>query len=465
MKISSAARTILILASNPTNETRLQLDKEIRQIDEGLRRSRNRDRFRLEQRWAVRPEDLRRSLLDVEPQIVHFCGHGVGEEGLIFEDQAGQSRLISTEALADFFKLFAGKVECVVLNACYSEVQADAIACHINYVIGMNQAIGDGAAIQFTTGFYDALGAGRSIEEAYRFGCSAIQLEGIPEHLTPVLKRQIQNSIVGEEQQQVEKAGNGAEMNSGDMRDFFISYNRNDRQWAEWLAWTLEEAGFTVYIEAWDFRPGGNFVLEMQRAAARTQKTIAVLSDNYLKAEYTHPEWAAAFARDPQGRERSLVPVKVDECQPSGLLNQVIYTSLLNLSREEARAVLLGAFSDRAKPNKEPSFPSERRIRETGKVEYPGSHSERSLPTAREITDKDLKKITPAERAKLIRNLYSLPTEQFNILLFVLDPPRGSISPMPARQADRTVQLLDWAASYNGCGLRIIQETIVALLS
>jgi CHAT domain len=182
-------RTILVLAANPANETRLRLDQEVREIDEGLRRSRNRDRFRLEQRWAVRTEDLRRSLLDVEPQIVHFCGHGVGKEGLIFEDKAGQSKLVSTEALADFFELFAGKIECVVLNACYSEVQADAIAYHIDYVIGMNQAIGDGAAIQFTTGFYDALGAGRSVEEAYRFGCSAIQLEGILRHLTPVLRK------------------------------------------------------------------------------------------------------------------------------------------------------------------------------------------------------------------------------------------------------------------------------------
>jgi hypothetical protein len=69
-------------------------------------------------------------------------------------------------------------------------------------------------------------------------------------------------------------------------------------------------------IQAWDFRPGGNFVLEMQKAATGTHKTIAVLSDNYLGAEYTHPEWADAFARDPQGQQRTLWPDPSDACRP-----------------------------------------------------------------------------------------------------------------------------------------------------
>lgn len=29
------------------------------------------------------------------------------------------------------------------------------------------------------------------------------------------------------------------------MKDFFISYNSADRTWAEWIAWQLEEAGYT----------------------------------------------------------------------------------------------------------------------------------------------------------------------------------------------------------------------------
>ena len=76
------------------------------------------------------------------------------------------------------------------------------------------------------------------------------------------------------------------------------------------------------------FPAGENFVLEMQKAATGTHKTIAVLSDNYLSAEYTHPEWAAAFARDPQGHERTLIPMRVQECTPRGLLGPIQYVDL-----------------------------------------------------------------------------------------------------------------------------------------
>ncbi|MBD2512114.1 CHAT domain-containing protein [Nostoc muscorum FACHB-395] len=183
-------RTILILASSPTNAARLRLDKEIREIDAGLQRAKQREQFTLRQKWAVRPEDLRRALLDFIPQIVHFCGHGSGDRGLVLENDSGNAQLVPTNALASLFKLFANQgVECVVLNACYAEVQAEAISQHINYVVGMSDEISDDAAVKFAVGFYDALGAGRSYEDAYEFGCNAIALEGIPEELTPVLKK------------------------------------------------------------------------------------------------------------------------------------------------------------------------------------------------------------------------------------------------------------------------------------
>ena len=182
-------KTILLLAASPVDQAKLRLDVEAREIEEGLRRSQHRDQFQLQKQGAVRTDDLRRALLDTQPQILHFCGHGTGEDGLVFEDQQGKTQLISTDALANLFELFADQIECVVLNACYSEVQAKAIVQHVGYVIGMTKAIGDKAAIGFSIGFYDALGGGRSVEDAYRFGCNSIQLAGITEHLTPVLKK------------------------------------------------------------------------------------------------------------------------------------------------------------------------------------------------------------------------------------------------------------------------------------
>jgi hypothetical protein len=182
-------KKILILSANPKGTTPLRLDEEVREIVAGLERAKYRDQFVLYQKWAVRPRDIQRAILDINPQIVHFSGHGMGDDGLVFEDETSSAKLVDGEALAGLFDLFAEQIECVVLNGCYSEVQASVIAQHINYVIGMKKAIGDRAAIEFAVGFYDALGAGRSVEFAHKFGCAAIQLAGIPEQLTPILHK------------------------------------------------------------------------------------------------------------------------------------------------------------------------------------------------------------------------------------------------------------------------------------
>jgi hypothetical protein len=179
---------ILLLSAAPTRTITLHLDEEMRGIKAELQRSRHRDQFVLEYGMAARPRDVQRALIVHKPQIVHFCGHGTGAEGLVLADESGQIKAISTVALTTLFELFANQVECVLLNGCYSEVQADAIAHHIPYVIGMNQPIGDSAAIEFATSFYDALGEGESVDFAFRLGCNSMQLQEIPEHLTPVLK-------------------------------------------------------------------------------------------------------------------------------------------------------------------------------------------------------------------------------------------------------------------------------------
>jgi len=186
------SKTILILAANPKDTPQLRLDQEVREIENGLERAQKREEFTVKQRWAARPVDVRRAMLDFNPNIVHFCGHGAGEEGIAFEDEMGQTKFVNADALAGFFQLFADKVECVVLNACYSEVQAKAITKHIPYVIGMSKAIPDISAIEFSVAFYDALGAGKTFEFAYKLACNAIQWENEAENLTPKLETQRQ---------------------------------------------------------------------------------------------------------------------------------------------------------------------------------------------------------------------------------------------------------------------------------
>ena len=182
---------LLILTANPSQlgSTPLRVEAEVRLIEEALQRSHHRDRFKIATKLAIRTTDLRRALLDHRPQIVHFCGHGTGEKGLVLETDTGQMQLVPNEAISQLFAAFeAGEIECVLLNACYSDVQATAIHQHVDCVIGMNQPIGDRAAIDFAEGFYDALGASSPYDEAFRVGVNAIALSGSREDTIPVLK-------------------------------------------------------------------------------------------------------------------------------------------------------------------------------------------------------------------------------------------------------------------------------------
>ncbi|WP_448338087.1 TIR domain-containing protein [Chloroflexus aurantiacus] len=183
--------SILFMSSDPTDADRLRLGAEIREIQERLQLSKLRDRFILHQRMAVRPIDIIQALLDLEPQIVHFSGHGNARGALYLEDRQGNALPVEPEALAALFKQFSDQVRCVILNACYSETQAKAISQHIEYVIGMDHTISDEAAIAFSVGFYQGLGSGRTIEESYQLGCVHIHLHGLPEHLTPVLLKRL----------------------------------------------------------------------------------------------------------------------------------------------------------------------------------------------------------------------------------------------------------------------------------
>lgn len=136
-------------------------------------------------------------------------------------------------------------------------------------------------------------------------------------------------------------------------KDFFISYNKADRIWAEWIAWQLEDAGYSTILQAWDFRPGSNFILEMNRAAAAASRTIAVLSPDYLEARYSQPEWAAAFERD------RLLPILVHKCELEGLLRQITHIDLIDINENEARSRLLaGVLTERVKPVASPVYPT-----------------------------------------------------------------------------------------------------------
>jgi hypothetical protein len=177
----------LFLASNPAGTTVLSLDEEIRVVTQKIRASDHRDLIELVSAWAVRPDDLIQVMNESRPQIVHFSGHGNQNGEIILTDNNRTPKPVTTSALHALFSVLKGNIRIVLLNACFSEIQAKAIIENIDCVIGMNSSIGDDAAITFAASFYRALGFGKSVKESFEQGRLSLLLEGIPEENTPQL--------------------------------------------------------------------------------------------------------------------------------------------------------------------------------------------------------------------------------------------------------------------------------------
>ena len=153
--------------------------------------------------------------------------------------------------------------------------------------------------------------------------------------------------------------------------DFFVSYTGADQAWAEWIAEQLEAAGYSTLLQAWDFRPGGDFLHQMQQAVSGAQRTVAVLSPAYFGSRFGEAEWRAAFAKDPTGELGLLVPVRVRDFQPPGLLASRVYVDLVGLEEEAAAARLrAGIQQGRARPPGRRPFPGQATA--AGGSRYPG---------------------------------------------------------------------------------------------
>ncbi|WP_346292273.1 AAA-like domain-containing protein [Sphaerothrix gracilis] len=289
-------KKILVLAANPTDTSRLRLEKEVKEIQRSWERSQLRDRYGVQTQFAVDTRDWRRSLLDEKPHILHFCGHGLGIEGLALEDdETGTAKLLSTEAIAGLFAV-CKNLECVVLNACYSDVQAEAIQAQGAIVIGMNQAIGDEAAREFAVGFYDGLFAGLDYPEAFQVGSNAILAAGIPEHLTPVIK------------------GGGEEPAQGGDR-VFISYRAQDpdQGLAQTFYQELMAAGHQPFLAGSSIQLGELWAQRILQELERSDYFLLLLSPQSVVSEMVMAEvQRAKELQEERSEQRPIIlPIRV----------------------------------------------------------------------------------------------------------------------------------------------------------
>ena len=362
---------ILFLAANPNDTAKLRLDEEIRSIDLALQQSEYRNNFDIKQHWAVRVADLQSYLLRHKPNIVHFSGHGSSSSEIILEDNHGDSKPVPTHALSQLFNLFKDNIRCVVLNACYSKTQAEAIAKHIDCVIGMSKAIGDEAAINFAKAFYQVLGFGRDVKTAFDSGCLQIDLESLNEQNTPKLITINSNpkeivfvnlpstSTNRKSANNFEIIGKQSLTNRECIEyDVFISHAGEDTEWCEQLAVRLRDAGLQVWFDKWQMREAGiNLIKAMNEGLGQSRRAVMVLTPAYLREDKI---WAAAESefityQDRTGRREFAIPLFLQDCTPPPLLRPLKYLDFRNpavyeVTLQQLVGMLKGAPVDDATP-------------------------------------------------------------------------------------------------------------------
>ena len=129
--------------------------------------------------------------------------------------------------------------------------------------------------------------------------------------------------------------------------DFFVTYHAADQRWAEGIGRWLEEAGYSVELQSWDYWARSSFILEMFAVSAIAESTIAVLSPDFLTDNLERPEWAAAYAQDPTGTAGILIPVRVRDCDVAEILPDTPFIDLVGLGDDAAAETLLAGIRER----------------------------------------------------------------------------------------------------------------------
>jgi hypothetical protein len=182
---------VLFLAADPfSDRAKLELEEEMRAIRRALLRGKAHDTLELESHFATRPRDLQLAVLDYQPHVVHFAGHG-GRDGVLYlSDAAGNATPVDKSALGKLFALLDSGVRVVVLNACHTHSIVEVLRDMVDYAIGTNQAFSDGAALTFSQAFYTALASGAGVQQAFDLAVNQLELDGSDEAAVPVLRKQ-----------------------------------------------------------------------------------------------------------------------------------------------------------------------------------------------------------------------------------------------------------------------------------
>lgn len=341
--------TIAFFTPNPSSLATLDLNGELQAIQAELK-ALDRDVFRFLHQPATTPADLQRVLLDERPVAVQFSGHGRGGDGssspaghdlgptrtltldddpdlaptgiMLQGDGASQAKVVSGAALGQLFSTVGGShvggsrvggsrvggsIRLVVLNACHSVEQADALLEHVDFVVGVDGAIRDTAAKAFAVAFYRALASGRSVRVAFDLGVNALMLEGLATDVSrPVLRHR---EGADPRQFTLVDAPRAAD---GSLWDVFLSYAKNDREPTAKLARAIRDQGIRVYFDEWEEAAGDIPRLRINDAIEDAVHGLMAVSTTSMENRWIREQYAALLDKAVEEPGR-LIPVIIGE--------------------------------------------------------------------------------------------------------------------------------------------------------
>lgn len=307
-------KTILFLASSPSDKARLRLDIEQREIQADLQRSKFRNEFDFKSQPALRFQDLIHTLRETKPWAVHFSGHGDGDLGLVLEDTNGKTLHLDNEILNQIFALLKNHTQCVLLNACYSEQQAKQIAQHIPYVVGMNKAIPDNIGIQFAQQFYAGLGAGETVENAFNWAKIAVMGMNKLDANIPVLYKHGQlitpaTTIPSTELPQTP--------NTMTPIKAFVSYAHKDAEHLPHLTAALSPLVRTNKLVLWtdhNIEVGSDWEQTIMQQLNEADIVICLVSADFIASNFCYTqEFETALESHKQGT-KIIIPIRLRTC-------------------------------------------------------------------------------------------------------------------------------------------------------
>jgi energy-coupling factor transporter ATP-binding protein EcfA2 len=122
----------------------------------------------------------------------------------------------------------------------------------------------------------------------------------------------------------------------------FISYTSSDKEWAQWIGWTLQEAGHEPFIYDWEIGAGENIAGWMEERLKQADLVIAVFSDPYCEAAFSQGERWAAYWNDPRRRNGFFVPIEVRQVSDwPPIIASLKRLSLIGLNESEASQRLI----------------------------------------------------------------------------------------------------------------------------